>query len=61
MTLQEILDRITNILYQFDNSTIEAIGDLDLLKHDLENHIIETEDTFLDTDLPVKDKTYRRV
>ena len=57
MTLQEILDRIQNILYQFDNSTMEAISDLDLLKHDLENHIIESEDTITTTYLPtIKDR-----
>ena len=43
MTLQDILDRIQDILYQFDGGSSEAIGGLDLLKHDLENHIIEKE------------------
>jgi len=36
MTKQEILDRIKDILYQDGN--VQA---LDLLKHDLENDIIE--------------------
>ena len=40
MTLQEILDRIQNVLYQ--NVDTES-GDLDLLRHDLENHIISEE------------------
>ena len=39
MTLQEILDRIQNVLNQGVDSQ-----DLDLLRHDLENHIIEKED-----------------
>tara|TARA_R100001369_G_scaffold2757_1_gene8974 strand:- start:337 stop:459 length:123 start_codon:yes stop_codon:yes gene_type:complete len=38
MTLQEILDRVQDILYQDGN--IEA---LDLLRHDLENVIIDKE------------------
>ena len=40
MTLQEILDRVQNILYQ-DVDT--ESGDLDLLRHDLELEIIEQE------------------
>ena len=40
MTLQEILDRIQNVLYQ-DVDT--ESGDLDLLRHDLELEIIERE------------------
>ena len=38
MTLQEILDRVQNVLYQ-DVDT--ESGDLDLLRHDLELEIIE--------------------
>ena len=38
MTKQEILERVQNVLNQgVDNQ------DLDLLRHDLENHIIEGE------------------
>ena len=40
MTLQEILDRIQNVLYQ-DVDT--ESGDLDLLRHDLELEIIKKE------------------
>ncbi len=40
MTLQEILDRVQNVLYQ-DVDT--ESGDLDLLRHDLELEIIEKE------------------
>ena len=40
MTLQEILDRVQNVLYQ-DVDT--ESGDLDLLRHDLELDIIEKE------------------
>ena len=36
MTLQEILERIQDILYQDGN-----VQELDLLRHDLENDIIE--------------------
>ena len=36
MTKQEILDRIQDILYQDGN-----VQELDLLRHDLENDIIE--------------------
>ncbi len=38
MELQEILDRIQNVLYQGVDTESQ---DLDLLRHDLENHIIE--------------------
>ena len=34
MTLQEILDRVQDILYQLDGGSSEGIGALDLLKHD---------------------------
>ena len=40
MTLQEILDRVQNVLYQ-DVDT--ESGALDLLRHDLELEIIEKE------------------
>jgi hypothetical protein len=43
MTLQEILDRVQDILYQLDDGSSEGIGALDLLKHDLELEIIEKE------------------
>ena len=39
MTKQDILDRIQNVLYQ--NVDTES-GDLDLLRHDLENDIIKS-------------------
>ena len=42
MTKQEILDRVQDILYQLDDGSSEGIGALDLLKHDLENDIIES-------------------
>jgi len=38
MTKQEILDRIQNVLYQDVDTESQ---DLDLLRHDLENDIIE--------------------
>ena len=38
MTKQEILDRVQDMLNQYPS---EIIGDLDLLRHDLENDIIE--------------------
>ena len=38
MSKQEILERVQNILNQYPG---EIIGDLDLLRHDLENDIIE--------------------
>ena len=37
MTKQEILDRIQNVLYQGVDT---ESGDLDLLRHDLENDVI---------------------
>ena len=40
MTLQEILDRIQNVLYQDVDTESQ---DLDLLRHDLELEIIEKE------------------
>jgi len=40
MTKQEILDRIKDVMHQYPG---EMIGMLDLLKHDLENDIIEEE------------------
>ena len=40
MTLQEILDRIQNVLYQGVDTESQ---DLDLLRHDLELEIIEKE------------------
>ena len=38
MTLQEILERIQNVLNQGVDTESQ---DLDLIRHDLENHIIE--------------------
>ena len=43
MTKQDILDRVQDILYQLDDGSSEGIDALDLLKHDLENDIIEEE------------------
>tara|TARA_B100000287_G_scaffold274716_1_gene258734 strand:- start:321 stop:449 length:129 start_codon:yes stop_codon:yes gene_type:complete len=40
MTLQEILERIEDVLNQGVDTDMQ---DLDLLRHDLENHIIEGE------------------
>ena len=40
MTLQEILERIENVLNQGVDTESQ---DLDLLRHDLEDHIIEKE------------------
>ena len=40
MTLQEILDRIQNVLNQGVDTESQ---DLDLLRHDLENDIIDSE------------------
>ena len=40
MTKQEILERIENVLYQGVDTESQ---DLDLLRHDLENDIIEEE------------------
>ena len=37
MTKQEILDRIQDVINQYPG---EIIGDLDLLRHDLENEVI---------------------
>ena len=37
MSKQEILERVQNILNQYPG---EIIGDLDLLRHDLENEVI---------------------
>ena len=42
MTLQEILERIQNVLNQGVDTESQ---DLDLLRHDSENDIIESEDT----------------
>ena len=39
MTLQEILDRVQNVLYQGVDTESQ---DLDLLRHDLENAIIDS-------------------
>ena len=41
MTLQEILERIEDIIYQSVDA--ENLAELDLLRHDLENHIIDLE------------------
>ena len=38
MTKQEILERVHDILNQYPG---EIVGDLDLLRHDLENDIIK--------------------
>ena len=40
MTLQEILDRVQNVLYQGVDTESQ---DLDLLRHDIELEIIEQE------------------
>ena len=40
MTLQEILDRVQEILNQGIDGYQDLTGELDLLKHDLENEII---------------------
>ena len=40
MTLEEILERVQNVLYQGVDTESQ---DLDLLRHDLENQIIEEE------------------
>jgi len=47
MTLQEILDRVQDIIYQDGN-----IQELDLLRHDLELEIIEKENNEKENDLP---------
>ena len=41
MTLQEILERIEDIIHQSVDA--ENLAELDLLRHDLENHIIDLE------------------
>ena len=41
MTKQEILERIENVLNQSTGQYQDIMGDLDLLRHDLENEIIE--------------------
>ena len=41
MTLQEILDRVQNIMNQHIGPYPDLIGELDLLRHDLENDIIK--------------------
>ena len=38
MKLEEILERIQNVLYQRADTESQ---DLDLLRHDIENHLIE--------------------
>ena len=43
MTLQEILDRVQDILNQGIDGYQDITGDLDLLRHDLENEIISEE------------------
>tara|TARA_R110002020_G_scaffold419424_1_gene628640 strand:- start:123 stop:266 length:144 start_codon:yes stop_codon:yes gene_type:complete len=40
MTKQEILERVQNIINQYPG---EMIGDLDLLRHDLEKDVIAIE------------------
>ena len=52
MTKQEILDRIQNVLYQGVDTESQ---DLDLLRHDLENDIIEEgmEDSFSGIELEI--------
>ena len=40
MTLKEILERIENVLYQGADTESQ---DLDLLRHDIENHLIKLE------------------
>ena len=43
MTKQEILDRVQDMLNQACNGIQDITGDLDLLRHDLENDIIKEE------------------
>ena len=43
MTLQEILDRVQDILNQGIDGYQDLTGELDLLRHDLENEIISEE------------------
>ena len=40
MTLEEILERIENVLHQGADTESQ---DLDLLRHDIENHLIKLE------------------
>ena len=54
MTKQEILDRIQNVLYQGVDT---ESGDLDLLRHDLENDVIESR---IDTDVSAEYQWGRR-
>ena len=42
MTIEEILQRIENVLYQGVDTESQ---DLDLLKHDIELHLIEQENS----------------
>ena len=44
MTIKEILERIENVLNQATGQYPDIMGDLDLLRHDLENEIIELDD-----------------
>ena len=44
MTKQEILERIENVLNQATGQYPDIMGDLDLLRHDLENEIIELDE-----------------
>ena len=44
MTLQEILDRVQEILNQGIDGYQDLTGELDLLRHDLENEIIKRKD-----------------
>ena len=44
MTLQEILDRVQDILNQGIDGYQDLTGELDLLRHDLENEIIKRKD-----------------
>ena len=41
MSKQEILERIENVMNQHIGPYPDLLGDLDLLRHDLENDIIE--------------------
>ena len=44
MTKQEILDRVQDILNQGIDGYQDLTGELDLLRHDLENEIIKRKD-----------------
>ena len=44
MSKQETLDRIQNVLNQATGQYPDIMGDLDLLRHDLENDIIELDE-----------------